>query len=136
MEILRREKDGAKAIILKGHDHMGREKQLAITMYDGWEEMGILHSGGTNPDSDKSVVIYLYMESRRLYDGSEPYILISQQITKESLEDFTDEELFPIRKVEYSDPFGTGAFGPVKITLKDGAERTIDYSGLEGELTI
>ncbi|MBR1440344.1 MAG: DUF2264 domain-containing protein [Lachnospiraceae bacterium] len=136
VDILRKEKDGARAIILKGRDHMGKEKQMAVTIYDGWEEMGTMRSAGTNPDSDKSIVVYLYMESRRLYDGSEPYYLISQIITKESFEDFTEEEIFPIEKIEYTDRFHSGATGPCIITLRSGEKKVIDYSELEGRLSL
>lgn len=131
-----RTRDGARAIVLKGHDHMGREKQMAMTMYDGWERIGILHSTGSNPDSERSVVIYLQAESRRLYDATQPYVLISQVITKESLEDFTENELFPIAKVEYADRYRTGAYGPIRILLRSGDERLIDYDLMEGQLSI
>lgn len=134
--IMAKESGKAKAIILKGHDHMGREKQMAMTMYDGWDDIGILYSAGTNPDSERSIVIYLRMESSIQYDARQPYILISQVITKESQEDFTEEELFPIDKVEYADGYGTGATGPIKLRLKNGTERIVDYEELEGRLTI
>ncbi|MCD8067437.1 MAG: DUF2264 domain-containing protein, partial [Lachnospiraceae bacterium] len=51
-EIIRREMDGAKAVILKGKDFTGKEKQLAMTIYDGWTEMEVMRSRGTNPDSE------------------------------------------------------------------------------------
>ena len=54
------------------------------------------------------------------------YVMISQTITKESLEDFTEEEIFPIASIEYTDETSCGCFGPVKIILKSGVERVID----------
>ena len=51
-QIIEKTADGAKAIILKGHDHTGREKQMAMTIYDGWDELEIVKSTGTNPDSE------------------------------------------------------------------------------------
>ena len=42
---------GARAIILKGMDSQGKQKQMAMTVYDGWEELRLVHSTGTNPDS-------------------------------------------------------------------------------------
>ena len=47
---------GAKAIILKGRDATGREKQMAMTIFDGWQELSLMHSTGTNPDSEKSLI--------------------------------------------------------------------------------
>lgn len=69
-----------------------------MTVYDGWEDLKIRHSEGTNPDSEKSIVLYAETTRKKQY-GYEPYILISQVITKESQEDFTEEELFPIESL-------------------------------------
>ena len=96
---------GAKAVILKGRDAAGGEKQLAMTIYDGWKELKLIHSTGTNPDSPRSIIVYGETERKKQY-GYEPYILISQVITKESHEDFSEEELFPLERVEYTDPEG------------------------------
>lgn len=125
----------ARAVILKGHDSTGREKQLAMTIYDGWESLGIKRSEGTNPDSPRSLIAYGVTSRGRLY-GNEPYILISQVITKESLEDFTEEELFPIARVEYADPEGCGGYGPVELLLRDGSRRKVCFEGIEGRMML
>lgn len=130
-EIIRKEKDGAKAIILKGHDFTGKEKQMAMTIYDGWDEIDILHSEGTNPDSEKSIVIY-GQALREKHNSYEQHMMISQVITKESLEDFTEEDVFPIQSVSYSDKENCGGYGPVTIELKDGSRKIIDFDGIEG----
>lgn len=135
-EIAEKTCGGAKCIILKGKDAVGREKQLAMTIYSGWQKLNLLHSTGTNPDSEKSAVVFASMERRQHYGGFEPYVLISQVITKESAEDFAEEELFPIREVVYTDPEGTGSFGPVTLNMKDGGVKTIDFEGIEGRLTL
>lgn len=134
-EIITREKDGAKAIILKGHDFTGREKQLAMTIYDGWDEISYLKSEGTNPDSPRSMIVYAAL-TRKKHNCCEPYILISQVITKESLEDFSDEELFSIQSIAYTDPEKCGGYGPVTLQLQDGSVRIIDFDGMEGSLEL
>lgn len=132
-QIIRLEKDGAKAIVLKGHDFTGAPRQLAMTLYDGWEELDIIKSQGTNPDSEHSLIVYGKLKREKLY-GYAPYIMISQVITRESLEDFGEEEIFPIRSVTYTDTEACGGYGPVTITLRDGSRKTIDFSGIEGQL--
>ncbi len=134
-EIIHKESGNAKAIILKGHDYTGREKQLAMTIYDGWDSLDLIHSEGTNPDSDKSIVIYGKTSRNKLY-GYEQFVLISQVITKESLEDFTEDELFPIKEIVYTDKEKRGGYGPVDIILKNGNTKTIDYEGIEGNLQL
>ena len=134
-QILTKEEGNAKAIILKGKDFTGKEKQLAMTIYDGWDSISYIKSTGTNPDSEHSIIPYasLRQEKHNQYEQS---ILISQVITRESLEDFTTEELFPIKEVCYTDPQKKGGYGPVKILLKDGTEKTIDFAGIEGKLML
>lgn len=135
-EVIRKSCGKAGAVILKGRDATGAERQMAMTVYDGWEELFLLHSQGTNPDSEKSVVVYASMRRRKQYGGFEPYVLISQVITKESLEDFTEEELFPIAEVLYSDPEGCGSYGPVTLKMKDGSVKKVDFDGIEGQLML
>lgn len=127
---------GAKAIILKGRDATGREKQMAMTIFDGWQELSLMRSRGTNPDSEKSLVLYASMERRKHYGGFEPYVLISQVITKESHEDFRQEELFPVEEVSYADPERCGSFGPVTLRMKDGSVRVVDFDGIEGRMEL
>ena len=134
-EIIHLEKLNAKAIILKGHDFTGREKQLAMTLYDGWDAIDLLHSEGTNPDSEKSIVVYGKLTRSKHY-GYEPYIMISQVITKESLEDFYEEEIFPIASIEYTDKEKCGGYGPVHIKLKDGSSKVIEFEGIESNLQL
>lgn len=142
-KIIRRQEtlpDGtqAQAIILIGHDHMGMQKQMAMTCYRGWEKMDVVHSTGTNPDSRHSIVVYASMQSRKQYGGAEPYLLISQVITAEPKEEtaecvFTDEELFPIREIVYEDGLKTGAYGTTVLCLKNGETRRVNFEGIEAE---
>ena len=108
---------------------------MAFTVMDGWTDLKIAHSCGTNPDSEASIVPYAVTERTKQY-GYEPYVLISQVLTKESLEDFDEDEIFPVLEVQYTDPQGMGGYGPVKIFLKNGEVRTIDFYGIEGKLMV
>lgn len=134
-EVIRRSFGDAKAIILKGHDHMGKEKQLAMTVFGGWDDIDLVKSTGTNPDSEHSIVVYAKLKREKQY-GYEPYVLVSQVITKESLEDFTDEELFSVKEICYTDPEQCGGYGPVILKMQDGTEKTVDYYGMEGKLML
>lgn len=134
-EISEKSSGGAKAIILKGHDKNGTEKQLALTIYDGWNDIGTIKSRDTNPDSEFSMIAYAQTERVKQY-GCEPFVLISQVITKESHEDFSEEELFPIREIVYSDREKRGSCGPVQIILKNGEERIVDFGEIEGRMQL
>lgn len=133
-EIIEKRNGNAKAIVLKGKDYTGREKQLAMTIYDGWKDLKLLHSTGTNPDSEKSIVVYAATSFEKQYGGHEPYVMISQVITKESWEDFTEEELFPIETISYEDTMRNGAYGDITVTLKNGTIKTINFEQIEAQL--
>lgn len=126
----------ARAVILKGKDFTGREKQMAMTVYDGWDEISTVESTGSNPDSEKSVVIYAETARNKQYGGLEPYLLISQVITKESWEDFSEAELFPIERIEYEDGACVGAYGTTTIHLKSGEVRKVNFEGIEAGLSL
>lgn len=125
----------AHAIILKGKDFTGRKKTLAMTIYEGWDAIGYLRSQGTNPDSESSIVIYASLKRQKQY-GYEPYLMISQTITREDWEDFSQEDLFPIASVVYTDPERCGGYGPVTIVMKDSGRKTICFEGIEGKLEL
>ena len=126
----------AKAIVLKGWDSQGNPKQLAMTIYDGWDELRLVYSDGTNPDSEKSVVVYAVTERKKQYGSDEFYTMISQVITKESHEDFTEEELFPIAGISYEDSANTGAYGTITVTLKNGIIRHVNFEETEAGMSL
>ena len=132
----REEQGKARAVILKGCDHTGRPRSLAMTIYDGWDELKMVHSTGTNPDSDHSILLYAKTARLRQYDSTEPYILISQVITRDDGEDFTEEEIFPVKEIRYTDKGKTGACGPVTVSLRGGRRMTVCFDGMEGEMML
>lgn len=134
-QIITAEEGNAKAVILCGKDFTGREKQLAMTVYDGWDSISCMQSTGTNPDSEHSIIPYASMRQDR-HNQYEQSVLISQVITKESLVPFTQDEIFPIKEVCYTDPEKKGGYGPVEILLKTGENRIIDFAEIEGTLML
>ena len=124
-----------KAVVLKGHSHTGAPIQLAMTIFDGWDGLSTISNTGTNPDSENSVLVYARTKRSRIY-AYEKYFLISQVITKNDLTDFTEEELFPIERIEYTDPQECGGYGPVRLVMRDQSVKTIDFDGIEGKLTL
>lgn len=135
-EIIKRSYEDAQAIILKGRDFTGKEKQMAMTIYQGWNELKYICSQGSNPDSDKSIIVYAETKLNKQYGGYEPYLLISQVITKEDHKDFTDDEIFPVASLNYEDENRNGSYGTVTVLLKNGMEKKINFEGIEGKFMI
>ncbi len=130
------EGDMAKAVVLTGWNSQGKEKQLAMTIYDGWDEIKLAHSEGTNPDSRYSILVYALTQKKKQYGSEEFYTMISQVITKESHVPFTEEELFPVKEIVYEDRQKTGAYGTITVTMKNGMVRKINFDGMEAELRL
>ena len=139
-QIIRREEvlaDGtrAQAIILIGTNHMGEYRQMAMTCYCGWEELDVVYSRDTNPDSHNSIIICASMSSRKQYGSTQPYLLVSQVITAHTRNRnscvFSDDELFPVREIQYEDTQRTGAYGTTRIILKNGREVPVNFEGIE-----
>ncbi|MCR4727031.1 MAG: DUF2264 domain-containing protein [Lachnospiraceae bacterium] len=135
-EIVEKYKGNAKAIILKGTDSLGHRKQLAMTVYDGFDDLKVTKSHGTNPDSENSVVIYATAKRNKMYDATEPYVMISQVITLDNDREFTDAELFPIHDIIYEDEYRNGAYGTVTLRLKNGEDRVINYNKIERYMSL
>ena len=67
----------------------------------------MIHSRDTNPDTADSIILSATFKRENLY-AYEPFVMVSQVITRESLEDFTEDEIFSIREILYTDPEGCG----------------------------
>ena len=150
----------AKAIIVRGRDHRGVRRAMAMTVFFGFDDLFAIRSTGTNADSKHSIILCAKGAYRHLYDGSEPHMFLSQVITKELSDTsdstdsadragsadntdstditdiFTADELFPVASIEFADRCGSGAGGNCRIILKTGEVRQISFDGLEGRLMI
>lgn len=135
VDVRRLEKDGAQAIVLKGTDSQGRPKQMAMTVYGAWTDLHLMYSRGTNPDAENSMVIVAGLKREKVF-GYEPYIMISQVITQESFTDFTEDEVFGIEQIVYTDIENCGGYGPVSLFMRDGRTMRVDFLGIEGNLQI
>ncbi|MDE7394529.1 MAG: DUF2264 domain-containing protein [Clostridiales bacterium] len=134
-QIIRKQKGDAQAVILKGYDATGHKKQLAFTIFNGWDKIEVLKSTGTNPDSAHSIVLYATTARKKEY-GYEPYLLVSQTLTREDHEDFLDDDLFPLKNLHASDERGYSAFGKTILKFTDGTQKVIDFNGIEGNLQL
>ena len=70
------------------------------------------------------------------YMADMSYVERAREILGRFLTDFTEEELFPIYQIQYTDKTGCGVTGPVKIVLKNGEKKVICFEGLEAKMMI
>lgn len=121
---------GAKAILLKSS-----AGQMAMVIYSGFDDIEIMSRQGVNAQTKQSCIMYGVSRRKRYYEYL-PYAMISAILTKKGQEEWTDEELFPVKSIAYTDRERCGAYGPIVLEMKDGRTMTVDYEGLEGKLRI
>lgn len=128
----RKEIGGAngKAIILRTS-----RGQIALVTYKGFDNMATKRRKDVSPVSDESMLIYAET-TRKVHYAYKDYVLISAILTKNNEEEWTDEELFPVAKMTFTDKEQCGGYGPIEIRLKNGESYTVDYEGLEGHLRV
>ena len=125
----------AQAVIMSGHGSDGKVRHMAMTIWGGWNDLSIEKSHGTSADTEESFIIFAHASREKVF-SYDPYILISQVITKEGDEGFSDDEVFSIAGISYTDAQQCGGFGPVSIRMKNGREYEVDFAGIEGKLSI
>ncbi|SHO52134.1 DUF2264 domain-containing protein [Anaerocolumna xylanovorans] len=130
VSIQKRSLNGAQSMVLKSDT-----RQLALTVYSGFDTIELKERTGVNPISAKSLLLYGTSKREKLY-GYEPYVMVSAVLSKEGGEDFTESELFPIRSLSFRDSEQCGGCGPVRIELRDGQSYEINYEEMEGNLMI
>ena len=62
--------------------------------------------------------------------------MLSQVITKESHDDFTEDEIFPAAYLEYEDYRKNGSYGTTVIGLKNGDKKEINFEEMERTLLL
>ena len=127
--------EDAQAVIITGHGSDGLRRHMAMTVWGGWNSLSVEKSCGTNPDTKESFIIFAHASREKVF-GYEPYILISQVITKEGEKGFSEDEIFSIEEIRYTDKEKCGGYGPVSIKMKTGEIRTVDFTGIEGSLSL
>ncbi len=121
----------AQAVIMTGHGSDGRLRHMAMTVFSGWNDISVEKSTGTNADTSESFIIFAHASRKKVF-AYEPYILISQILTKEGEDGFSDDEIFSISSIDYSDKERCGGYGDVTLNMRTGRSYTVDFSGIEG----
>ncbi|MCR5822831.1 MAG: DUF2264 domain-containing protein [Lachnospiraceae bacterium] len=134
-DIKKLEKDGAKAFVLKGKDGHGRSISMAMTCFYGFDEMGSVTSGGTNPDRGDSVIVYGAGHRNKLYSAKEGHMMVSQVITRADGGEFTEEDIFPLKEMTYESAEDEALEIPTLI-FRDGRKVRISFEGIESKLRL
>ncbi len=105
-------------------------RQLAMTLYSGWDGMGIMKSTGANPEAKDSSVIYAEMIDEKRFGPVR--ILVSILLHKTDNSPWADNELQPIASIASLRPNLPEAIAGHLIKLKDGTEHRVDFRDMDG----
>jgi hypothetical protein len=109
-------------------------RQLAMTLYSGWDRLGVKKETGLNPEAKNSSIIYAEMKDEKSLGPVR--ILISILLHKTDNSPWTDSELQPIASVRPLHPNLPDALAGLLIKLKDGTQHRVDFQDIDGTNSI
>ena len=105
-------------------------RQIALISYRGWDKLDSLVHSNRNAEADQSTVIYAY--KKRMQKNPPMELMITVMLHKTDDNEWTEEELSPIKKLDILDITpGYSALGAV-IVLSDGEKYKIDFKDIDG----
>lgn len=118
--------DGVDSIVVK---IPGR--QLAITNYKGWGKIGTVLNEGLHPDAAHSTLLYAEVhDQERRYGPVE--ILISVLLHKTDDQEWSIDELQPIKEVKQRIDGVPYQLGGLTLELKNGQTFDVDFQAMDG----
>jgi len=107
-----------------------RGRRLALVTYAGWDGVRRLVHEGRNAEADQSTVIYAYR--KRTARNPPMELMISVLLHRTDEDDWTEEELAPIRRLRIDEVTATGSVLGATLTLATGEEYTVDFKDIDG----
>jgi hypothetical protein len=129
VEITEKTVNGNKVMLAKT-----KGLQLAFVTYRGWDHTHTITNNGLNAVTNESTLIYAESSKTKWYEGID--LLVTALLHKTSDKEWTEEELSPVKHIEYVDYSKSGSPLGAEIHLNDGRSVTVDYGNIEGRLSI
>jgi hypothetical protein len=108
-------------------------RRIAQIIYHGWDSLNSLVHQNRNAEAEESTVIYAH--KKRLDKNPSMELMITVLLHKMGDNEWTDEELSPIRRIKILDVMPTySALGAV-ITLSNHERFEIDFKDIDGHRT-
>jgi hypothetical protein len=105
-------------------------RQLALIVYHGWDAVNHLVHEGKNAEADESTVIYCH---KRRTDKNPPMeLMITALLHKMGDEEWTEEELSPVKGIEIMDITPSYSALGANITLHNNKVCKVDFKDMDG----
>lgn len=105
-------------------------RRLALVAQHGWDELGVQTHEGKHPEAQWSTVLTAKQTRTKLYPGMN--LLVTLLLHRCDNGDWSDDELFPIERLETPRFMASGSSYGAFVALKDGREFTIDFGAIDG----
>ena len=130
--------DGQKAVV--NQFELGDKKvitasipgrRVALITYHGWDKLDSLVHTNRNAEADESIVIYAY--KKRMAKNPPMELMISVMIHRMDNQEWTEEELSPIKDIQIMDITPEYSALGATITLFNGEKYEIDFKDIDGK---
>ncbi len=108
-------------------------RQIALILYSGWDKTDHLVHTNRNAEADESTVIYAY--KKRMAKNPPMELMITVMLHKMNDEEWTEEELSPVKNIEIMDITPTLSALGATLTLQNNKKYDIDFKDIDGERT-
>ena len=130
--------DGKKAIINQFEEGTKKVmtasipgRRIALITYNGWDILESLVHNNRNAEADESMVIYAY--KKRWTKNPAMELMITVMLHKMDDNDWTDEELSPIRELKIMEVTPSYSVLGATITLYNNEKYEIDFKDIDGK---
>ena len=108
-------------------------RRLALIIYHGWDKLESLVHQNRNAEADESTVIYAY--KKRMDKNPAMELMVTVLVHRMDNEEWTEEELSPIKELEIVDITPTGSALGANIVLHNGEKYEVDFKDIDGKRT-
>ena len=106
-------------------------RRVALITYHGWDKLNSLVHTNRNAEADESTVIFAY--KKRMAKNPPMELMISVMIHRMDNQEWTEEELSPIKDIKIMDITPEYSALGASITLYNGEKYEIDFKDIDGK---
>ncbi len=105
-------------------------RQIALISYNGWDKLDSLVHNNRNAEADESTVIYAY--KKRMARNPAMELMITVMLHKMDNEEWTEEELSPVKSIKIMDVTPVSSSLGADIILSDNKKYKVYFEEIDG----
>ena len=105
-------------------------RKVALIAYHGWDNIAVRTHTNRNAEAGESTV--LYVQKKRLQKNPPMELMITAMMHRTDDNDWTPEELAPVKEIEILDITPSGSALGAILTLQTGEKVEVDFRDIDG----